>query len=62
MLLLVCEFLIVAIRGWSEKVSATTIDGKTIGKIFFPKLVISVVSIHVKLQVILSSSLFYTAV
>jgi len=27
------------IRGWSEEFSASTIDGKTIGKIFFSKLV-----------------------
>jgi hypothetical protein len=38
--------------GWSEMFLASTIDGNIIGKI----------SIHVKLQVILSSSLFYTAV
>jgi len=50
------------VRGWSENFSASTIDGNTIGKIFFSKLVQSVISIHLKLQVILSSSLFYTAV
>ena len=50
----------VDIRGWSEKFSASTIDGNTIGKIFLGGT--SVISIHVKLQVILSSSLFYTAV
>jgi hypothetical protein len=27
------------IRGWFEKFSGSTTDGKTIGKIFFPKLV-----------------------
>jgi len=43
--------------GWSEKFLALTIGGNTIGKIGT-----SVISIHVKLQVILSSSLFYTAV
>jgi hypothetical protein len=26
-------------RGWSEKFSASTIDGNTIGKMFFPTLV-----------------------
>jgi len=38
-----------------------TIDGNTIGKIFFLSLYICQ-NIHVKLKVILSSSLFYTAV
>jgi len=32
-----CKYI--ELRGWSEKFSASTIDGKTIGKIFFPKLV-----------------------
>jgi len=50
------------IRGWSEKFLASIIDGNTIGKIFFPRVGTTVISIHVKLQVILSSSLFYTAV
>jgi hypothetical protein len=49
------------ICGWPEKVSAPTIDGNNIGKMFFLKL-IHVISIHVKLQDILSSCLFYTAV
>ena len=49
------------ICGCSEKFSASTIAGNTIGKIFFPKLV-HVITIHMKLQVILPSSLFYTAV
>jgi len=49
------------IREWSEKFSASTIDGNNIGKIFF-FLSTSVISIHVKLQIILLSSLFYTAV
>jgi hypothetical protein len=52
----------VDVRGWSEKFSASTIDGNNIGKIFFFEVSTSVISIHVKLQVILSSSLFYTAV
>ena len=48
------------VRGWSEKFSASIIAGNTIGKIFF---FISwyVIRIHVKLQVILSGSLLYTA-
>jgi hypothetical protein len=50
------------ISRWSEKFSASNIDGNTIGKIFFPQVGTSFISIHVKLQVILSSSLFYTAV
>ena len=50
------------LRWWSEKFSASTIYGDTIGKIFFPQIGTSFISNHVKLQVILSSSLFYTAV
>jgi hypothetical protein len=50
------------VRGWSEKFSASTIDGNSIGKISSPSVGTSVISIRVKLQDILSSSLFYTAV
>jgi len=52
----------VHVRWWSEMFSASTIDENTIGKIFFPQIGTSFISIHVKLQVILSSSLFYKAV
>jgi hypothetical protein len=46
--------------GRSEKFSASTIDGNSIGKIFF-YVGTYVISIHVKLQVVLSNCLFYTA-
>jgi hypothetical protein len=49
------------LRAWSEKILASTIDGNTIGKIFF-LFGTSVISIHMKLQVIVSGSSFYTAV
>jgi hypothetical protein len=48
-------------RGCSEKFSASIIDSNTIGK-FFLQVSTSVISIHARLQVILSSSLFSTAV
>jgi hypothetical protein len=50
------------IRERSENFSASTIDGNTIGKIYFSPKSVHLSSIHVKFQVILSSSLFYTAV
>ena len=46
------------IHGWSENFSASTINGNTLGKIFFSYVGTSVKSIHVKLKGILSSSLF----
>jgi hypothetical protein len=49
------------VHEWSEKFSASNLDGNNIGKVR-PQVSTSVLSIHVKLQVILSSSLFYTAV
>ena len=37
-----------ALSGWSDKFSASTIDGNNIGNIFFPKLVhVSQVSIEI---------------
>ena len=54
--------MLVTVRGWSENFSASTIDDNTSGKIFFSQVGTSVISVHVKLQVILSSSLFYAAV
>jgi hypothetical protein len=55
-------YLHINLSGWSEKFSASTTDSKTTGKISFPSVGTSVISIYVKLQFILSSSLFYTAV
>jgi hypothetical protein len=45
------------VREWSEKFSTSTTDGNNIGTICF-YVGTSIISIHVKLQVILSSSLF----
>jgi len=55
------DFWCIYIRRWSEKVSTSTIDGNNIGKIFF-WVGTSVISIHVKLHVIISSRMFYIAV
>jgi len=37
------------IHGWSENFFASTIDGNTIGKIYFSQVAASVIIIHMKL-------------
>jgi hypothetical protein len=58
---LLLSAMLSSVGGLPENFLASTIDGHNIVKIFF-YVGTSVISIHVKLQVILSSSLFYTAV
>ena len=50
------------LRVWSEKVVGRDHRWQQYRQDFFSQVGTSVISIHVKLKVILSSSLFYTAV